>query len=63
MLVIGAQADVSAECILEHVGRDQRRDTRWVVVAFAVLIITVMPRICVIAIALLFVGVLFILAG
>lgn len=48
VLVIGAQADVSAYYMLDLVGLDELRDTRWVVVAFAVVIIAVMTLLCVI---------------
>lgn len=48
VLVIGAQADVSAYYILDLLQLDELRDTRWVVVAFAVVIIAVMTLICVI---------------
>ena len=48
VLVIGAQADVSAYYLLDIVGLDDLRDTRWIVVALAVLIIVVMTLICVI---------------
>ncbi len=48
VLVIGAQADVSAYYLLDIVGLHDLRDTRWIVVALAVVIIVVMTLICVI---------------
>lgn len=48
VLVIGAQADVSAYYLLDLIGLHDLRDTRWVVVALAVVIIAAMTLLCVV---------------